>query len=101
MARSAPSFTQAPHFSALPAVANTLWSKAFTIWIAATPMPLDPPCTRNDSPGLKAARSNTLLHTVKKVSGKEAASTGVMPLGIGRSEERRVGKGWKEQWRGG
>src|SRR5437773_10149965 len=93
MARSAPSFTQAAHFSALPAVANTLWPKAFTIWIAATPMPLDPPCTRKDSPGLMAARSNTLLHTVKKVSGKDAASTGVMPLGIGRrSEERRVGK---------
>src|SRR5437773_2794519 len=90
MARSAPSFTQAAHFSALPAVANTLWPKAFTIWIAATPMPLDPPCTRKDSPGLMAARSNTLLHTVKKVSGKDAASTGVMPLGIGRRSEEHT-----------
>src|SRR3977135_1485352 len=84
MARSAPSFTQASHFSALPAVANTLWPKAFTIWVAATPLPLDPPYTRTDSPRLRAARSNTLLHTVKKVSGKDAASTGVMPFGIGR-----------------
>src|SRR2546422_7360968 len=84
MARSAPSFTQAAHFSALPAVANTVCPKAFTIWIAATPIPLDPPCTRKDSPGLIPARSKTLLHTVKKVSGKDAASTGDMPFGIGR-----------------
>ena len=84
MARSAPSFTQASHFSALPAVANTVCPKAFTIWIAATPMPEEPPCTRKLSPDLRAARSKTLLQTVKKVSGSDAASTSVMPFGIGR-----------------
>src|SRR5262249_33588288 len=75
---------QASHFSALPAVANTRLPNAFTIWIAVTPIPEEPPCTRNDSPGERRPRSNTLLHTVKKVSGREAASTGLIPFGIGR-----------------
>src|SRR6267154_545107 len=32
-------------------------------------MPLAPPCTSNVSPAMSLARSNTLLHTVKNVSG--------------------------------
>src|SRR3546814_19778308 len=37
-------------------------------------MPPDPPCTSNRSPFCNPPRSNTLLQTVKKVSGKAAAS---------------------------
>ena len=84
MARSAPSSSQAAHFCGLPAVASTLWPKAFAIWIAVTPMPEDPPCTSRLSPGARRARSNTLLQTVKNVSGSDAASTGERPLGMGR-----------------
>src|ERR1035437_2278172 len=84
MARSAPSATQAAHFSALPAVANTLLPNDLTIWIAVTPIPEEPPCTRKMSPCVRRARSKTFTQTVKKVSGSEAASTRDSPLGIGR-----------------
>jgi hypothetical protein len=47
-------------------------------------MPLDPPWTRKLSPAASRPRSKTLLHTVKKVSGSDAASIGVIPLGTGR-----------------
>jgi hypothetical protein len=43
IARLAPSFSQAAHLSAEPAVTNTRWPNARAIWIAVTPMPLDPP----------------------------------------------------------
>ena len=81
MAWSAPSATQAAHFSSLPAVANTVAPRALAIWIAVTPMPLVPPCTSRVSPGCSRARSNTLLQTVKKVSGRLAASTSLRPCG--------------------
>ena len=84
MAWSAPSFRQASHLSSLPAVAMTLAPSALAIWIAVTPMPLVPPWISRVSPGCSRTRSNTLLHTVKKVSGSEAASTSLRPLGTGR-----------------
>jgi hypothetical protein len=42
-AACAPSFTQAAHFSSVPAVAKTRLPIAFAIWIAATPIPEVPP----------------------------------------------------------
>ncbi len=84
MAWSAPSFRQASHLSSLPAVTMTLAPSALAIWIAVTPMPLEPPWISSVSPGWSLTRSNTLLHTVKKVSGSEAASTSLRPLGTGR-----------------
>ena len=47
-------------------------------------MPLEPPWTSKVSPCCRRPRSNTLLHTVKKVSGSVAASTSLKPLGTGR-----------------
>src|ERR1043165_4158484 len=47
-------------------------------------MPLDPPCTRKLSPERNFPRSNTLLQTVKNVSGSDAASTNESPRGTGR-----------------
>ena len=88
MPRSAPSFSHSAHFSGLPAVANTRWPKARAIWIAVTPMPLLPPCTSSVSPAASLARSNTLIHTVKNVSGSEAASTMLEPLGHGKALPR-------------
>jgi hypothetical protein len=61
--------------SAEPAVASTRAPSALASWIAVVPMPLDPPCTRNHSPAARRPRSNTLFHTVKKVSGSAAART--------------------------
>ena len=49
--------------------------------MAVTPMPLEPPCTSSVSPFCRRPRSNTLLQTVKKVSGSEAASTTLQPFG--------------------
>ena len=66
------------------AVAITLAPAAFAIWIAVTPMPLFPPCTRKTSPACSRPRSNTLIHTVKKVSGRDAASMSESPAGTGR-----------------
>jgi hypothetical protein len=57
IAWSAPRRTHAAHFSSDPAVANTRLPVAFAIWIALTPMPEVPPCTRSDSPGASLARS--------------------------------------------
>jgi hypothetical protein len=45
IARSAPSFRQASHFSLLPAVVMTLAPKAEPSWIAVVPMPDEPPWT--------------------------------------------------------
>src|SRR5512134_35437 len=52
--------------------------------MAATPIPLAPPCTNKDSPFLSFPLSKTLLQTVKTVSGSEAASTKDRFDGIGR-----------------
>ena len=49
-----------------------------------TPIPLVPPCTRKVSPLASRARSNTFDQTVKKVSGRLAASTSFKPTGTGR-----------------
>ena len=56
---------------------------------AVTPMPLEPPCTSSvsfgpPSPAPSAARWNTLLQTVKNVSGSDAASMSDSPAGTGR-----------------
>ena len=56
--------------------------------MAATPIPLVPPCTSSvsfspPSPWPSRARSNTLLQTVKNVSGSDAASISVSPAGTG------------------
>ena len=60
IASSAPSLTQAAHFSSVPAVAKTRFPIAETICTAVTPMTDAPPCTRKVSPGLRRARSKTL-----------------------------------------
>ncbi len=85
MPRVAPSFSQAWHLSRLPAVAKIAPApKARASWIAAVPIPLEPPWMSMASPGRSLPRSNTLCHTVKKVSGSAAASTMLKPLGTGR-----------------
>src|SRR6516165_967708 len=61
-----------------------LGAERLASWIAVTPMPLDPPCTRNTSPGWRCMRSNTLVHTVQNVSGRPPASTRLTPAGTGR-----------------
>jgi hypothetical protein len=53
--------------------------------MAVVPMPEEPPCTRMVSPAFSPPRSNTFVHTVKKVSGMAAASVRLMPLGTGRA----------------
>src|SRR5262250_1120343 len=50
MAISAPSWRQAAHFCAVPAVTITRASKALPSRIAVVPMPLAPPCTSSVSP---------------------------------------------------
>ncbi len=84
MPRSAPSDSQAATFLAEPAVANTRAPRAFASWMAVVPIPLDPPCTSSDSPRASRPRSNTLVQTVKKVSGMPAASITLTDRGIGR-----------------
>lgn len=51
--------------------------------MAVVPMPLVPPCTRNQSPAFNAPRSNTLFHTVKQASGRPPASTRLVLAGTG------------------
>ncbi|MNN55611.1 hypothetical protein D3C81_1704970 [compost metagenome] len=89
IARSAPSCSQALHFSSLPAVTKTLKPSALAIWMAVVPMPLEPPWISSVSslprgPLPSRPRSNTLLQTVKKVSGSAAASISDKPAGTGR-----------------
>ena len=48
------------------------------------PMPLDPPCTNMDFPADRVPGWNTLCHTVRAVSGSDAASTKDMPAGSGK-----------------
>ena len=85
MAASAPSFRQAAHFSALPAVAITVAPKALASWIAVVPMPDVPPWTSSVSPAVSRPRSKRFGQTVKKVSGIAAASTIERPSGTGRA----------------
>ena len=83
MARSAPSFSQARCFSALPTVQKTRAPKAWASWIAVVPMPLEPPWTRKVSPLARRPRSKTLVQTAKKVYGRAAAATAEKPDGMG------------------
>jgi hypothetical protein len=53
-------------------------------WIAVVPMPLEPPWISSVSPGRSRPRSNTFDHTVKKVSGRHAASMSDRAAGDGR-----------------
>src|SRR5258708_11752833 len=53
MARSAPRRRQASHFSAEPAVAITWAPNALPSWMAAVPMPEEPPWTSNVSPAFR------------------------------------------------
>ena len=48
------------------------------------PMPLEPPCTSSVSPACSLAIANTFCQTVKKVSGRLAASIMFRPGGTGR-----------------
>jgi hypothetical protein len=75
---------QAAHLSSLPAVTMTVAPAALASWMAVTPMPLVPPWISSVSPACRRPRSNTLLQTVKKVSGRLAASTSLRPWGTGR-----------------
>ena len=52
--------------------------------MAVTPIPLEPPCTSRLSPGCRRAIVKTFCQTVKKVSGRLAASTIDRPAGTGR-----------------
>jgi hypothetical protein len=58
----------------------TFAPNAFASWIAAVPMPEEPPWMSSVSPRLSAPRSKTLCHTVKNVYGIAAASIGVSGL---------------------
>src|SRR5213594_2817052 len=84
MARSAPSLRQASHFPAEPAVVITLAPSALANWIAAVPIPDEPPCTSSVSPDLRPPRSKVLYQTVKNVSGTAAASVIGRLAGTGR-----------------
>jgi hypothetical protein len=64
-------------------VVITRTPSALASWIAAVPMPDEPPWTSKVSPAFKRPRSNALCQTVKKVSGIAAAATGVRPSGTG------------------
>ena len=57
---------------------------ALAIWIAVTPMPLLPPWISRVSPGCRRPRSKTFDQTVKKVSGRLAASMSLRLAGDGR-----------------
>jgi NADPH2:quinone reductase len=81
MAWSAPSLTQASHLSSVPAVTITLAPSALAIWMAVTPIPLVPPWISKVSPACNRPRSNTLLHTVKKVSGSDDKCEACLKLG--------------------
>jgi hypothetical protein len=70
--------------AALPAVMITRASQALASMMAVVPMPLEPPCTSSVSPRCRRARSNTFIHTVKKVSGSAAASSRLSLPGTGR-----------------
>jgi hypothetical protein len=85
IARSAPSVSQARHFSAEPAVANTRAPLARASCIAVVPIPEEPPWHRNTSPALSRPRPKTLVQTVKNVSGMPAASTADRPCGTGNA----------------
>ena len=75
----------ASHLAGLPAVASTVAPKALPSWIAVVPMPEVPPCTSSVSPAFSAPWPNTLAHTVKKVSGRAAASIADRAPGTGRT----------------
>ena len=47
------------------------------------PIPPEPPCTSNTSPGASLAWPNTLALTVHATSGSAAASVRLIPPGIG------------------
>ena len=72
------------HFSSVPAVEKTLAPKYFANCIAVVPIPLVPPCINIVSSLDKFPLSNTLVHTVKKVSGIAAACINDNPLGMGK-----------------
>src|SRR5262245_299424 len=57
--------------------------RARASWIAAVPMPDEPPWTSSVSPAFNRPRSKALCQTVKKVSGIAAAVTSVRPGGTG------------------
>ncbi len=62
----------------------TLAPNALASWIAAVPMPDEPPCTSSVSPAFRPPRSKVLYQTVKNVSGTAAASVIGRPAGTGR-----------------
>jgi hypothetical protein len=62
-------------------VTKTRPPAARTIWIAAVPMPLPPPCTRTVPPAGNSASQNTDSCTVTKTSGTAAASASVSRSG--------------------
>src|SRR4051794_16247073 len=84
MARSAPSASHAAAFSLLPTVHSTGPApRALATWMAMVPIPLDPPCTRNDSPDDSRATCTTFDQTVQATSGNAAAVMRSTPAGIG------------------
>jgi len=64
-------------------VAITRAPNALASWIAAVPMPEEPPWISKVSPAFNRPRSKALCHTVKKVSGMAAAAISVSPAGTG------------------
>ena len=84
MATSAPNLIHADTFFSLPAVAKTREPILFASWIAVVPIPEEPPWTKKRSPAFSLPRTITFDHTVKKVSGKQAACFNEKPSGIGK-----------------
>ena len=58
-------------------------------WIAVRPMPPVPPWISTMSPAARRPRSNRLFQTVKKFSGRLAASSSVRPARNGQAEAGR------------
>ena len=70
---------------AVPAVVNTRAPARAASWMAMVPMPLDPPCTRKQSPRRSPACMNTFDQTVLVTSGSAAAVASSTPAGRGSS----------------
>ena len=64
---------------------KTRWPNARAIWIAANCRFRCCPLNSSVSPGASLARSNTLIQTVKNVSGRDAAWIGLQPWGGGQA----------------
>ena len=72
-------------FSGEPTEVITFAPNAFANWIAASPSPLAPACTKTVSPSLICASRKRFRYAVANTSGSEAASAIDNPAGTGRT----------------